>query len=180
MTGKILTIEPSHGRPRVITRRPSDGGTPALPPPPAGQAAPDRDPGTGRFTAGNRAAQRRARVTRVRGVATLDPARCESWLAPHVRHGLAYAVALAERFPDPALARLVGDTSDAHVIYRALLALGAAGDAKALTEARAWLREHRSCLRELTALAAIAAEGADHHHDPLARFHPAPPTPEDP
>lgn len=164
MTSRILTIEPSHGRPRVITRRPSDGGTPALPPESAGDTAPTRNPKTGRFVPGNRAYRRRALARRIRGVATLDPGRCQSWLTPHVREGAQYAMELAGRFTDPALTRLVGDTADAHTIYRALLALGAAGDAKALTEARAWLREHRSCLRELAALAAVAAEAEPFIH----------------
>lgn len=150
---KPIEINWSHGRPRTELRRPSDGGTGPLP----AESAPMNDPETGHFPPGNRAwkrreVKRRELVRRKRGISTLNPAACEPWLRPHVEDGAAYGLDLQARFDRPALARLIGDTADAHTIYKALLALGVRGDGKALSEARAWLREHRSCLRELAAL----------------------------
>lgn len=143
-------LEWSHGRPRVTQRRPSDGGPPALPE--AADPEPMKDATTGRFLPGNRAYRRRQVKERARGIATLDPKRCASWLRPFVEGGASYGCDLLQRFPDPALARLVGDTADARTVYRALLHLAAQGDTEALKEARAWLREHRSCLSTLSAL----------------------------
>lgn len=153
----VVSVSWSHGRPRTELRRPSDGGTPALP---ADEAAPFQDQKTGRFTDGKAAAARSAAKRKLlkeirlqgQGIATLNPDACQPWLRPHVRDGAAYAMTLRERFPDPGLARLIGTTADAYVLYRALVALGGNGDAKSLTEARAWLKEHRACLRELAAL----------------------------
>lgn len=152
---KLVEINMSHGRPRVELRRPSDGGPPALP---AANAAPTNDAKTGRFLPGNRAHRLRSLKTKATGIAGLDPARCASWLSPYVRDGRDYAMTLVGRFPDPALARLVGSTCDAHVMYRALLGLAATGDKDALSESRSWLREHRACLRELAALAGLVSE----------------------
>ncbi len=166
MSAKIVSVDWSHGRPRTELRRPSDGGTPALPP--ADETAPVRDETTGRWVKGNGAARRRSLKAKSKGIATLNPAHCASWLAPSVKDGVDYAMTLMARFPDPALARLVGATCDAHVMAQALLRLAARGDDKALPEARAWLREHRSCLRELAALAGLVAEADT--SDPLARF----------
>lgn len=163
---KALEINYSHGRPRVELRRPSDGGTPALPE--AVDAAPTHDATTGRFLPGNRAHRLRALKSKQAGIATLDPARCASWLAPSVKDGAGYAMTLMSRFPDPALARLVGATADAHVMARALLQLAATGDKDALSEARAWLREHRACLRELAALAGLVTREAP--GDPYAEI----------
>jgi hypothetical protein len=62
---------------------------------------------------------------------------------------------LLRRFPDPALAKLIGDTADARTVYRALLHLAAQKDGvdtDLLREARAFLREHRACLSTLSAL----------------------------
>lgn len=163
---KPVGIAWSYGRPRVELRRPSDGGTPALPPASV-DAEPMKDPKTGRFVVGNRAHRRRSLKAKSKGISTLNPERCESWLRPHVASGAAYGMVLAERFPDDALARLVGATADADTVYRALLALAAQGDGQALKEARGWLREHRACLRELATLAEVA--GAAHGPvDPLA------------
>ncbi len=160
-----VTVEVSHGRPRLALRRPTDGGTTALPD--ADDAGPLNDPVTGRFTDPKAAARRRWLKRRAEGVATLDPARCVSWLSPYVKDGGAYGAELLARFNDPALARLVGATADAHTVFRGLLALGAAGDPKALVEARAWLREHRACLRELSVLAGLVAEhGSNDDPDP--------------
>ena len=141
---------------RVELRRPSDGGTPPMPA--SEDTAPINAPGTGLFVKGNRAYRRRALKSKATGIATLDPARCASWLSPYVLDGRHYGMTLLQRFPDPALARLVGATCDAHVMYRALLGLAATGDKDALSESRAWLREHRACLRELSALAPMVRE----------------------
>lgn len=147
-----VTVEWSHGRPRVTSRRPSDGGPPSLPA--SELSGPVRDPETGRWAKGNRAWRRRVVKAHAAQLAALDPRTCAAWLRPHVEDGAEYACELAMRFSDPALARLVLDTAAARVAYNALLGLAGQGDGEALKEARAWLREHRACLTTLTALAA--------------------------
>jgi hypothetical protein len=122
---------------------------------------PIQDASTGRFVKGNRAYRRRQVKERSKGIATLDPKRCASWLSPFVVGGAEYGCDLLRRFPDPALARLVGDTADARTVYRALLHLAAQGDTEALKEARAWLREHRACLATLSALSGTGANADD-------------------
>ncbi len=161
---KAIEVNWSHNRPRVEHRRPSDGGVPPIPA--SVESAPVNDPTTGRFVRGNRMYRRRALKDRQKGIATLDPARCASWLSPHVRDGAAYGMVLLARFPDPALARLVGATADAHTMARALLQVAGGGDKDALGEARSWMREHRSCLRELAALAGLVSAAADDGPDP--------------
>lgn len=172
-----VEVNESHKRLRVELRRPSDGGVPPMPP--AAAVEPFQDPKTGRIVDGKRAALASARRRRLLAlereagaIATLNPDRCESWLSPHVRDGAAYVRELAERFPDPALARLVGETADAHAMTRGLLALAAQGAPKALGEARAWMREHRACLRELCALAGLVGkkENADPHAAVMTAF----------
>jgi len=113
-----------------------------------------KDAKTGRFLPGNRAYRRRQVRERAKGITTLDPKRVASWLTPFVAGGAEHGLELLQRFPDPALARLVGNAADAHTVYRALLHLAAQGDSQALGEARAWLREYRSCLATLSALSA--------------------------
>ncbi len=156
---KPVEVNWSHGRPRVELSRPSDGGVPPIPA--SVESAPVNDPTTGRFVRGNRMWRRRTLKSKQAGISTLDPARCASWLSPYVKDGAAYAMTLLQRFQDPALARLVGATADASVMYRAHLGLAAAGDKDALSEARSWGREHRSCLRELAALAGLVSAAAD-------------------
>lgn len=156
-------LEWSHGKrrpkaPRVLGK---DAGVEPLPPSETADAAPTNDPKTGRFLPGNRAHRRRAVKEKAKGISTLNPERCQSWLSPHVRDGAAYGIELLRRFPDPALARLAGDVADSHTVYRALLALGAQGDVEALREARAWLREHRSALATLSGLASERTGSAD-------------------
>lgn len=198
LSSAVVSIEESHGRLRTALRRPSDGGTPPLPPaastvPPTEEGTvppeatptgrvgdataqsaargrrpkkpkkpkqPWQDPVTGKITDGRSAllaARRRRLVQQASGVATLDSTRCESWLLPHVTDGAAYAYELLGRITDPALARLAGATADAHTMFRGMLALAASGDKKATSEARAWLREHRACLRELAVLSGLSA-----------------------
>lgn len=151
----IIGVAWSHGRPRTELRRPSDGGTPTIAPETV-DTVPVRDPKTGRWTAGNQAARRQTVKRLAEGIATLNPAACPPWMRSHVAEGAAYAMTLLGRYPDPALARLVGTTVDTWVVSRALLSLGAGGDEKALKEARMWSSEHRACLRELASLGAIA------------------------
>lgn len=159
MGSKIVDIQFSHGRPRTELRRPTDGGTPALPPPEnTVLAAPIQDGKTGRFVKGNQAARRRRLKEKAEGVHTLNPERCESWLKPFVELGVKHGVDLLNRFSDPILAPLAGATADALIVYKGLIALGAGGDAMALREARAWLKEYKGCVRELCALAALQLE----------------------
>lgn len=152
-------LEWSHGRARITQVRPSDGGPPALPE--AGPAEPMQDAKTGRFVPGNRAYRRRQVRERAKGIATLDPKRCASWLKPFVDGGATHGLELLQRFTDPALTKLVGNVADAHTVYRALLHLAAQGDTEALKESRAWLREYRSCLSTLSALSGGGHAGAD-------------------
>jgi hypothetical protein len=55
------------------------------------------------------------------------------------------------------LHHLAGDCADAHTVFRALLSLALDAEpkerTKLLTEARGWLREHRTALATLSALA---------------------------
>lgn len=146
-----MSLEWSHGKRRASTRTPS-GDVPALPQ--SAEADTERDPSTGRFLPANRAARRRTLKRQARGLHTLNPAACASWLAPSVKLAARYAVDLAATLPDhPALVALAGDAADARAVYRGLLALGAQGDTEALKEARGWLREHRASLATLAGLA---------------------------
>lgn len=148
-----LDIEWSHKRPRTTVR--VEGVTPIA----SGDAVPMNDPKTGRFVPGNRAHRRRQLAQRAKGIATLNPDRVPTWLRPYVEQGAAYVVALLAMLGErPALHPLAGDTADAHTLYRAVLALAVeAEDAKAraslMAEARGWLREHRTSLATLAALA---------------------------
>jgi hypothetical protein len=89
----------------------------------------------------------------------MNPATVPSWMRPHVVLGAPYTLALLAMLDGkPALHALAGDASDAHVMYRATLALGIQSEhpkerASLLSEARGWLREHRAALATLSALA---------------------------
>lgn len=163
-----MALEWSHGKRRPMLPRPNgnDGGVASLPSE-AGESAPMQDAKTGRFVKGNRAYRRRMVKEKAKGIHTLNPARCDAWLRPFVEEGAAYGVDLLQRIAgDPVLARLAGDVADAHTVYRALLALAAKGDAEALRESRAWLREHRAALATLSGLVAEAAkDGGDGSED---------------
>jgi len=147
-------LEQSHDRTRVVLRL-DEGETP----PTSADAAPMNDPATGRFLPGNRAHRRRQLAKRAEGIATLNPATSPTWLRPYIERGRPYVVALLGMLGDrPALHPLAGDCADAHVVYRATLGLAlAAEDPKAraalMGEARGWLREHRTALATLSALA---------------------------
>lgn len=148
-----VSVNWSHGRPRAELSRPADGGVPPVPL--STESTPVHAPGTTKFGKGNQAYRRRMVKRKANGIATLDPARCASWLTPFVKDGQAYAAELMGRYPDPALSRLIGACCDASVMFRALLSLAAMNDKDALGESRAWLREHRACLRELAALGSL-------------------------
>ncbi len=160
---KPIEVNWSHDRPRVELGRASHGAV--SPMPLSTESTPVHEPGTTKFGKGNQAYRRRMVKRKANGIATLDPARCASWLTPFVKDGQRYAAELMGRYPDPALARLVGATCDAHTMSRALLSLAAQNDKDALGESRAWLREHRACLRELAALAGMVG-GAGAPADP--------------
>lgn len=163
-----VDLEQSHGRTRVVLRE-----VPALP---AEDAAPTKDATTGRFLPGNRMHRRRQLKARAEGIATLNPARAPSWLKPHIDRGASYVVALLGMLEGkPALHPLAGDVADAHVVYRATLALALdAEDAKTraslMSEARAWLREHRTALATLSALAGNLQLPDPDAGNPLARI----------
>lgn len=135
----------------------ADGLETDLPPTPpnAGDAGPDQDARTGRFVKGN-AASRRRKAKALARVVGIAPEKVAPWLRPFVADGTAYATDLIASLPvqAPELNALAMDTAAAAMVVRALFALGAAGDMKALAEARAWLKEHRQsviALRGLTA-----------------------------
>lgn len=156
---KIVDIQMSHGRPRVELRRPTDGGTPSLPPPELTVLAePIQDKRTGRFVKGNQAARRRRLKAKADTLQTLNPDKCESWIQPHAQNSIKHGIQLIDRFSDPILAPLAGATADALTFYKGFAALAAAGDVPSISHARAWLKEYRGCLRELCALAALQLE----------------------
>jgi hypothetical protein len=155
---KIVDIQMSHGRPRTELRRPTDGGTPALPPVENTVLAEPIQDVKGRFVKGNTAARRKRLKTKAKGIHTINPAKCESWLQPHVAAGVQHGLDLLARFTDPILAPLAGIAADSLIVYRGLIALGAQGDHIALREARAWAKEYRGYVRELCALAALQLE----------------------
>lgn len=148
-----VALEQSHGRTRLTVR--VDETTP----PTSADAGPQNDPKTGRFVKGNRMHRRRQLVTRAKGIATLNPTKVPTWLRPYVEQGGAYVVAMLGMLEGkPALHPLAGDCADAHAMYRATLGLALeAEDAKTraalMSEARGWLREHRTALATLSALA---------------------------
>jgi hypothetical protein len=123
------------------------------------EAAPMKDAETGRFLKGNRAHRRRQLKIRSQGIATMNSAKVPSWMRPHVEQGASYITALLGMLDGkPALCPLAGDCADAHVLYRAYLALAlAADDAKTrdglMAESRSWLKEHRAALATLASLA---------------------------
>lgn len=155
-----MTLEWSHGRRRPVARD-AHGDVPSLPP--AEESAPERDPSNGRFLPANRAARRRTLKRVVKGLHTLNPTAVATWLRPYAELSATYALELAGTMPEhPALLALAGDAADARAVARGLLALAAQGDADALAEARAWLREHRAIVATLAALSKeLVAADAD-------------------
>jgi hypothetical protein len=154
------TNEWSNGRVRNITRA-DEVKAPETPPSPASHKAQTAAMKTsGRdFAPGNQAWRIGQLKRRAEGLATLNPAKVPTWMRPHVEHGAPYIAALLGMLEDkPALHPLAGDCADAHCMYRGLMALAlAAEDAKTraalMSEARGWLREHRTALATLCSLA---------------------------
>ena len=166
---KGVSLEESHGRPRLVVR------VDEVPPLPSSDAPPMTDPKTGRFLPGNRAHRLRQLKRRAAGIATLNPVRVPSWLRPFVEQGASYVVALLSMLDGkPALRPLAGDCADAHAMYRATLSLAVAAEfpkdrAALMAEARGWLREHRTALATLSALAGgMRLPGGP--FDPLAEY----------
>jgi hypothetical protein len=165
-----IDLETSHGRTRATLRL--DQG--ATPPSPA-DTAPTNDAKTGRFVKGNRAYRRRQLVQRAKGIATLNPSKVPTWLRPYVEQGAAYVTALLGMLGDrPALHALAGDCADAHAVYRATLAMAVDAEdpkvrASLMSEARGWLREHRTALATLSALAGGMRLPEPDPHEALAR-----------
>jgi len=137
-----MPIERSHGEERAQNWRVDE-----LPPAIANTdvTAPDRDENTGRFVPGNAASRRRKLKGAAKVLVSLDPAHCDPWLRPSIELAVTHATDIIAGLPvqSAALNALAVDTATATAVYRGLLALGAQGDAKALSEARAWLREAR-------------------------------------
>ncbi len=135
-----------------------------------------RDPKTGRFGPGNKAARLRALKVLARHIVGLNPAEVTPWLRPFVVQANADAPRLVEQHGvagDVALTALCTDTAAAHAVFLGLLAEGAKGDREALSLAKGWLAEHRACVRELK------AEAREHRKQRPARpaWLPAPQTP---
>lgn len=153
-----ITIEQSHGRARVMVRD--------TPPLPAAHSDEGNRTPLGKFGPGNTAAARRALKRAAKGIATLDPASCAPWLAPHVRAATEHGLMLAERFDDPVLSALCGAAADALAMFRGLMTLAAQGDEKARTEARGWARELRAFHVDLCALATNTKPERDPYQGP--------------
>jgi hypothetical protein len=151
--GNGASLEWSHDRVRPTVRNDE-----VTAPEPAA-SVPIHAPGTTRFGPKNQAWRRRQLKRRADGIATLNPAKVPTWLRPHVEQGRPYIAALVAMLEDkPALHPLAGDCADSHVVYRGLLTLALSTDdprarATLLGEARGWLREHRTALATLCALA---------------------------
>ncbi len=72
----LIVIDRSHGRLRTELRKPSDGGTPPLPPiENTVLAVPIQDAKTGKFVKGNQAARRRRLKEKADNLQTLNPAK---------------------------------------------------------------------------------------------------------
>jgi hypothetical protein len=153
-------LEWSHDRVRTVVRADE------VPPIPSVDTEPCRDPNTGRVGVGNRLHRRRLLKRRAEGIATLNPATCPTWLRPFVELGRPYVTSLVELLDGrPSLHPLAGSVADSHVMFRALTALALSAEGRdrtaLLTEARGWLREHRTALATLLALAGDVAAPPD-------------------
>ena len=158
----VKLLETSHGKERPALPRVGVRGGDVrdeLPPAPTGNAAADRDARTGRFSRGNTASRRRRAKALAKALPGLDPSKCEPWLQPFARLAVDHAAQLVADLPvqSAGLNALASDAAAALGVFRALVALGSQGDRRALTEARAWLREHRQSMIALTALARDAS-----------------------
>jgi hypothetical protein len=164
----------SQGRTRTQNYRPDE-----MPPSPSTAltaiAAPNHDPATGRFVAGNRAQRRRQIKACAKGFTTLDPSKCDPWLRPFVALAIEQATDMIEALPvqSTALSALAADVATARAVYLGLLQLGATGDPKALDESKGWLREYRQGLLALKGMAndeaSNAPKGIESTDDYMAR-----------
>lgn len=147
-----MPVSTSHGKPRAETPRARD--LPATPD--AATTAPDRDPHTGRFVPGNVASRRRALKRIGKQLAWLKPDQLAPWAAPYADAARAHAGDLLAELGavGPLVSPLAEELASARLVYRALLALGLAGDQDALDAARGWLRECRQLGITLKALSA--------------------------
>jgi len=163
-----MPIESSKDKRRPQTPRVNELTAPV----PSVESAPVRDPHTGRFLAGNDAYRRRQAKALARAdLVGLNPAKCVPWLRPFAELAVRQATDLVQELPKGArtscLEQLACDTATAQAVYRGLLALGATGDMKALTEARGWLREHRQNVITLTELSRQEAAAAGERDAPI-------------
>jgi len=151
-TAAGVALEWSHDRVRTITR------TDQVPALPSAEPVPIPRTSSGRFDKENQAWRLRQVKEHAEGIATLNPDKAPSWLRPFIEQGAGYVTALLGILDGkPALAPLAGDCADAHVMYRAVLALALNAEGKAraalLAEARGWLKEHRTAIATLSKLA---------------------------
>ena len=112
---------------------------------------PKRD-GKGRFAQGNTASKLRVLKGSAKNLIGLVPSEVVPWLRPFVVIANQDASKLVSQHgieDDIALMRLADATASAYAVFRGLLALGAKGDKEALSEAKAWLREHRQSVLTL-------------------------------
>lgn len=147
-----MPVRFSHGRPHAESPRADE--LPVIDA--AALTAPDRDPQTGKFTAGNAASRLRTLKRQARALPWLDESRCEPWLRPFVVAAKDHAADLLAELPrdaGPLLAPVAEELAGARIVYRALLARGLEGDPAALESARAWLREARQHALALEGLA---------------------------
>ena len=171
---KAVNLEWSHGRKRPVTRGKL---VPSLVKDPRKQAA-------GRLGAAARMQRRsngEAAASTVdssapAGITTLNPAAVPAWMRGAAEQGLAYRDELQSILVDKdVLFPLAGATVDANTLYRATLALAVKARnperrAALMSESRAWLKEHRTALGTLSALAGDLRLPAGPVADPLARW----------
>ena len=157
---KGLATEWSHGRVRAVVR--ADESTPPKTPetPASHKPKTQAQKTSGRDFAPGNQMWRLGQLKRwSEAISTLNPDRAPSWLRPFVEQGAPYITALLSMLEGkPALHPLAGDCADAHVMYKATLSLAVAAEepkarAALMSEARGWLREHRTALATLSALA---------------------------
>jgi hypothetical protein len=163
--GGAMPVSHSHGKSRAEAPRARD--LPATPN--AVHTVPDRDPHSGRFTAGNAASRRRTLKRAGKQLAFLSPDKLAPWAQPYAEAAREHAGDLLADLGmvGPMASPLAEELASARLVYRALLALGLAGDIAALAEARQWLREARQTAITLEALAR-AERGSQQPQDPHA------------
>jgi len=105
----------------------------------------------------------------------MNPATSPTWLRPFIQQGAPYVAALLAMLGERVeLHPLASDVADSHVMYLGLrtLALGCEIPKERtalLTESRGWLREHRTSLATLAALAGGMTLPTPDPHQALAR-----------